>query len=157
MKVLGQPAALIVSAVLLLLLAVVHPLVWLQARNAASSMNAGGQLLPDPAAQYVTRLSQSQPLREALRDRDVIGYISEREIDVRGDGAGQARYYLTQYALAPVLVELESDREHGTPNRDLVFAAFERPERLDQYLREQSRETIVSLNPSIALTRAREP
>jgi hypothetical protein len=156
MRVLGQPAALIVSATLLALLALAHPLVWLQGRNAAT-MNAGGQIPSDPAAQYVTQLSQSQPLRAALRDHEVIGYISESEIDVRGDGSGQARYYLTQFALAPVLVELESAREQGAPDRDLIFAAFERPEQLNQFLREHARETVVSLTSGIALTRAREP
>lgn len=155
MRVLGQPAALIAAATMLLLLATLHPIMWLQARNTATT--AEQQQQPDPASQYVAMLSQSKPLRAALRDRQVIGYVSAGDIDVRSDGSGQARYYLTQFALAPVLVELKSVRGQHAPDPDLVFAAFRHPEQLGKYLSDHSRIAIVSLNASIALTRARTP
>lgn len=156
MKVLGQPVALILGAALLWLLAIAHPLAWLQARDAAVA-NSKEQRALDPAAQYVARLWQSDPLRSALRDQSVIGYLSESEIDVRGDGSGQARYYLSQFALAPVLLELDSSRTEGTEERDLVFAAFQHSQQLSRYLNEHARRAIVSLNANMALTRAREP
>lgn len=158
MKVFGQPVALMIPAALLLLLACAHPLVWLQARNAssASSTNTGEQGQPDPAVRYVAMLSESAPLRAALRDREVIGYVSESDIDVRSDGSGQARYYLTQFALAPVLVELGSNQEHPTPAHDLVLAAFQTSQQLSDYLSNNARVAVVSLNASIALTRARD-
>ena len=158
MKILGQPIALMIAAALLLLLACTHPLVWLQARNAASasSMNTGEQGQLDPAARYVAMLSESAPLRAALRGHKVIGYVSESDIDVRTDGSGQKRYYLTQFALAPVLVELDADQEHPRPAHDFVLAAFQSSQQLSEYLRKNARVAIVSLNASIALTRARD-
>ena len=157
MKVLGQPVALIVAAALLLLLAISDPLFWLHARNAAASATTGEQSRPNPVAQYVAMLSESEPLRAALRDHEVIGYVSESDVDVRGDSSDQAaRYYLSQFAVAPVLVELGSSSEQRAPDRALVLAAFRLPQQLAEFLGEDERSAVVSLNANIALTRARE-
>jgi hypothetical protein len=59
--------------------------------------------------------------------------------------------------LAPVLVELESSGEAVTQERDLVLAVFPQAEQLREYLAQNTRSVVVSLNANIALTRAREP
>jgi hypothetical protein len=153
MKILGQPVVLSIAAALLLLLAISHPLAWLQARD----VNPRGQRQPDPSSRYVAMLSGSEPLRKALAGHEVIGYATQSEIDVRTDGGGQVFYYLAQYALAPVLVELESSGEAVTQERDLVLAVFPQAEQLREYLAQNTRSVVVSLNANIALTRAREP
>ena len=53
-------------------------------------MNAGGQIPSDPAAQYVTQLSQSQPLRAALRDHDPVHRVPD-------NGEGQDYWVLSRW------------------------------------------------------------
>jgi hypothetical protein len=150
MKKLGQPIAFLIVATLLFLLAVVHPIVWLQTQQAEG--REGTQ--PHPAARYVALLEGSGTVRETLRGHELIGYVSEAEVDTRTGGPTQARYYLSQFALAPVLVDLGSTQK--AHDADFVLANFEFPEQLSAYLVEQSRRTVISLNEYVALTRARE-
>jgi hypothetical protein len=150
MRKLGQPIAFLVAALLLFMLAVVHPVVWLQGQRASDREG----VRVDPAAQYVALLEGSGTIREMLRDQTWVGYASESEIDTRVGGPTQARYYLSQFALTPVLVDLEAKPRRGEP--DFVLANFEFSEQLSAYLIEQSRRAVVSLNDYVALTRARE-
>ncbi len=152
MKILGQPLAFVVVAALLWLLAIAHPIAWLQRRDAV----VGTQRRLDPASSYVALLEASDPLRETLRDQELIGYASEAEIDTRIGGVTQARYYLSQFALAPVLLELDSTTGRGGVEPEYVLANFDLPDQLKRYLIEDGRTAVVTLNPNVALTRARE-
>jgi hypothetical protein len=152
MKIVGRPFGFFLVAILLWILAVAHPIVWLQAQGAA----APEQPQPHPAAQYVALLEASQPVRKTLRGQALIGYASEAEIDTRIGGPTQARYYLSQFALAPVLVDLGSAQRPDDANPSFVLANFEFPEQLRAYLSERSRRAVVSLNEYVALTRAQE-
>lgn len=150
MRKLGQPIAFLIAATLLWILAVAHPIVWLRTQQAAG--RDGTQ--PHAAARYVALLEASGTLRDTLHDQELIGYASEAEVDTRTGGPTQARYYLSQFAIAPVLVGLEATSERG--DADFVLANFEFPEQLSAYLIEQSRRAVVSFNEYVALTRARE-
>ena len=150
MKSLGQPIVFSIAASLLWLLALSHPIVWLRVQHAAG--RDGAQ--PHAAARYVELLESSGIVRETLQGQMLVGYASEAEVDTRTGGPTQARYYLTQFALAPVLVELDSTSERSDP--DFVLANFEFPEQMAAYLIERSRHAVVTLNEYVALTRGRD-
>jgi hypothetical protein len=150
MRLLGQPIAFLICAALLWLMAVTHPIVWLQAQRSAG--RDGTQ--PHAAAQYVAMLERSGTAREMLRDEESIAYTSEAEVDTRSGGPTQARYYLTQFALAPVLVDLGSTRRQDEP--EFILANFELPEQLAAYLRDRSRRAVLTFNEYVALIRARD-
>jgi hypothetical protein len=137
-------------AALLWVLAVSHPIVWVQAQNAAG--RDGTQ--PHAAARYVALLESTANLRETLREQEKIGYASEAEIDTRtGSGGLEARYYLSQFALAPILVELESGKQAS--EHEFILANFDLPEQLSTYLSEHARRVVITVNEYVALTRAR--
>ncbi|MEO1912491.1 MAG: hypothetical protein ABGW98_01445, partial [Myxococcales bacterium] len=73
-------------------------------------------------------------------------------IDVRVGGPLQARYYLSQFALAPLLLELESEEAA----HELVLANFQTKRELTTYLEATSRRVVVTVNDSVALTTKRE-
>ena len=150
MKILGQPIAFAITAMVLFLLAVMHPIVWLMTQQAAG--RDGSE--PHAAARYIALLEGSGIVREKLHGQEVIGYASEAEVDIKTGGPVQARYYLSQFALAPVLVELES--APATSDAEFVLANFEFPGQLRSYLIEQSRRAVVPLNDYVALTRKRD-
>ena len=150
MKRPSAPIALIVAAALLCLLAVAHPLLWSWG-GIRSEANASGL---DAATQYLASLGDLSALRTRLRNEAIIGYVSGGGVDTRTGGGAQARYYLTQYALAPVLLELETN-ENPADHRDLVLANFENPAELNAYLRDGSREIVLPVTASMALTRRR--
>jgi len=150
-KAFGQPTALAVLGALLWLLAVAHPWVFLQTRDAELRAHP----VPNEAMRFVAALSEARSLRDQLLDRGVVGYVSEGAIDTRVGGPLQWRYYLAQYALAPSLL----DHEIGLPGEALfyefVLACFGHPRQLEAFLIKQSREAIVSVAPNVALTRSR--
>ena len=148
MSVLGRPLSLLVFAMLLLLLAIAHPITFLQARHAALD----GQSFVSAAALYVERYENAQAIRDAARGHESIGYVCEAPIDVRVGGPLQARYYLSQFALAPLLLELESEEAA----HELVLANFQTKRELTTYLEATSRRVIVTVNDSVALTTKHE-
>lgn len=154
MKVLGQPVIFVAVAASFLLLAVAHPMSFLQARHAALDGRTIGSSPRTAAARYVEDYVASDAFRAAVQGEESIGYVSEAPIDVRVGGPLQARYYLAQFALAPLLLELEPNQ--GGPEHRLVLANFQTARELEGYLERQSREVVVSINDSIALTTQRE-
>jgi hypothetical protein len=78
-KRLGQSFALVLAGVLFWGLAVVHPSSFWQARE--------GVLREEPERNAIPRiyqlLSQADRLRARMRTSEVIGYVSEGEIDTR--------------------------------------------------------------------------
>lgn len=103
-------------------------------------------------------LSNSTALRERLKNQTVVGYVSDGPIDVRVGGPLQQFYYLSQFALAPVLLDHEGDidddiKDAGAPEYTLAF--FRSPARLDTFLAEHSHLVVTSIAPNLALTRSR--
>lgn len=152
MKAFGKHAAVLVVVALFWLLAFSHPFFFLlareEARRASPTSNA--------AEQYVSRLEGSKALGRELKDQASIGYVSEAPIDVRVGGALQARYYLAQFALAPVLLELEGSPEGPAGAHHLVLGSFQQPAELSAHLTRTSREIVVSVSERAALIRERE-
>jgi hypothetical protein len=105
---------------------------------------------------YVSTFTDSESLREELREEAVIGYASEGELDIRAGGSGLAGYYLAQFAVAPVLLDPHSASQDDADKYDLVLAIFETPGQLSAYLIEHSRQALVSLSGNIALTHRRK-
>ncbi len=106
----------------------------------------------DGAAGYVDMLAGSQALRAAIGDRARIGYASDGSVDIRVGGAAQGRYYLSQFALAPVLLDLESA---PTLRHELVLLSFEDPEAVAPFLQEHGLRDVVVLNANVVLARKR--
>jgi hypothetical protein len=121
---------------------------YLQTRHAALD----GQEPPRVAAQYVEAFAAAGDLRAALIDEETIGYVSEAAIDVRVGGPLQARYYLSQFALTPLLLELEPE---GAAQHPLVLANFETARELNEFLAAESRQIVISIGDGIALTEER--
>ena len=152
MKAFGQQAAVLVVVALFWLLAFSHPIFFLLAREEAREASPASNAVE----QYVSRLEGSEALGHELKDQASIGYVSEAPIDVRVGGPLQARYYLAQFALAPVLLELEDGTEGPTGPHDLVLGSFQQPAELSAHLRRNSREIVVSVGERAALMRERE-
>jgi len=150
MKSTDAPIALIVASALLWMLAVATPLLWSWGGVRSEAYASG----PNAASQYLASLGDLSALRARLRDEEIIGYVSGGVVDTHTGGPAQARYYLTQYALAPVLIELKRN-ENPADHRDFVLANFENPAELSAYLRDGSREIVFPVTASIALTRRR--
>lgn len=110
----------------------------------------------DGAARYVDLLEGSRALRDAVGERPAIGYASDDPIDLRVGGPAQARYYLSQYALAPLLLELETSAS-GELAHDRVLLSLARPETVTDFLRAHDLRDAVMLNANIVLARKREP
>jgi len=139
----SENRAVSLFAGLIFLLAAAGPLFELQ--RAATTPDR-----PDPVATYVARLSGHVGLREAIREYEAIGYIAEEEIDIRVGGPAQARYYLAQFALAPVLLDLDHE---AYPVRLLNFA---RPEAIDPYLNRHRLRRLVEVDDHVVLVGPRE-
>jgi hypothetical protein len=125
-------------AVLLWLLAVVGPAY--ESRHRLES-----EAHVDPGAHYVAIIANHPQLSDALRDRDVIGYVSDEEIDIRVGGPAQARYYLSQFALAPVLLDLDLEAH------ELRLLNFARSEAIDPYLNRNRLRRLVDVSDNIVL------
>lgn len=151
MKLFGQPIALTVVGTLLWLLAVAHPWNFLQTRDTELREPP----VSNTAMHLVAVLSGARPLGDQLLDKEVVGFASEGVIDIRVGGPLQLRYYLTQYALAPTLFDHDIGSPGEEASHEFVFAYFLLPSQLNAFLIEQSRQTIVSVAPNIALTRSR--
>lgn len=148
MKILGQPASWVVFAIVVWALSIAHPMTYLQSRHVALNGSP-----PDRAtAEYAAAFGRSEALAAALRGKRVIGYVSESPIDVRVGGPLQARYYLSQYALAPVLLELETPSRAPSAGHEFVLANFQNEVELEQYLARTSRRIVASISGSVALT-----
>ena len=152
MKAVGKHAAVLAVVALFWLLAFSHPFIFLLAREEAREASPRRST----AEQYVSRLEGSEALGHELKDEASIGYISEAPIDVRVGGPLQARYYLAQFALAPVLLELEGSAEGPTGAHHLVLGSFQQPAELSAHLTRTSREIVVSVSEQAALMRDRE-
>jgi hypothetical protein len=88
--------------------------------------------------------STSAPLREELRDHSVIGYVASESVDTSRGGLAELRYYIAQFALAPVLVSLD-------PGQRVVLANFGQPEQLERFLRRERLRTLVRIDAGRAL------
>ena len=144
MRVLGQPVVLLAVAALIWLLAVAHPIAFLQSRQVALH----GEDFVSAAALYVAAYGDPQVIHDATAGHEVIGYVCEEPIDVRVGGPLQARYYLSQFALAPLLLELETTES----SHEFVLANFQTASALGAFLRKESRRIVVSINETVALT-----
>lgn len=107
-----------------------------------ASRSAPGQ---DAGSYYVQAISQSSALRDAIADEVSIGYVSDDEVDIRSGGAAQARYYLSQFAVAPVLLDLEHERY------DLLLLNFSRAQAVDPYLNRHRLRRLVDVTDTIVL------
>ena len=145
-----QSILLAAAALLFLFLALVHPLAWLDTKG------TGIDTRPDAGALYVDSFEQPTTLREAIIDQNVVGYASEATVDIRSGGSEQARYYLAQFALAPVLLELKEQPTKARDKHRLVLANFLTPDQLNAYLTKTAQTPIVLVNPSIALVHKEE-
>jgi len=99
----------------------------------------------DAGTHYVETLSNHKALREAIETHETIGYTSDEPIDIRVGGAAQMRYYLAQFALAPVLLDLD------ITNHELVLLSFVEPRSMSAFLREHTLRKIIAVNDHIAL------
>ena len=161
MKRSGRSIALAVVGLLFWSLAIVHPFEFHRARKAALRAQPTATVTP----RIYTLLSQAKRLQDRLRSSEIIGYVSEGEVDLRVGGPLQGRYYLAQYALAPTLldlgVELERDRDSSLDasgqavSHDLVLACFRQPRQLETFLVAESRQSVLVVSPNVALTRGR--
>ncbi len=125
-------------AVLLWLLAIAGP-----AHEVRRSLTSDAGV--DPTGQYVTAIAQHAELAAALRDQEVIGYVSDDAIDIRVGGPAQARYYLSQFALAPVLLDLDLE------DHELRLLNFSRSEAIDPYLNRNRLRRLVDVSDNIVL------
>ncbi len=100
----------------------------------------------DSVVQYVQALRDSPEVADAIAGRDKIGYVSDRPVAASGGGMGELRFYLSQYALAPVI--LEDRRPHP-----LVLANFEQPAGLEAFLAAVPAKKLVDVGPGRALVR----
>ncbi|MHC4201904.1 MAG: hypothetical protein ACYSU0_18095 [Planctomycetota bacterium] len=76
--------------------------VWILASEAARFQ---GSPANDPTSEFVERFER---IKEDLSLRGVVGYIGD---DAKGVDEGAAEFALVQYALLPVIVVWETDRE----------------------------------------------
>lgn len=106
-----------------------------------SALDQTGQVLS-----YVRSMRDSEPLAAALSGSGSIGYVSEHPVDPSGGGLGELRFYLAQFALAPVLIE---DRAP----LPLVLANFEDPAQLEALVSSVGATVVVELAPGRALIR----
>jgi hypothetical protein len=154
----GRLIALSVVCALFWILALAHPWVYVRARDEVLREEPRSNVTP----RIYTLLSQAEVLRDRLQSSETIGYVSEGELDLRVGGSLQGRYYLAQYALAPTLLDPDplhdptedpSGPSGHSVSHELVLACFRHPRQLKTFLADESRQSILTLSPNVALTR----
>ena len=151
MKHPGRRVALAAVAGLLWLATLIPPALfsWNHRPNSRAASKSSG------AMRFVEILADNRALADRLLEEDVVGYVSEDAIDVRVGGPQQARYYLSQYALAPTLLDLEADPSREASAHESTLACFHEPARLAAFLAAHAQRIVVAVAPGIALVRAR--
>jgi hypothetical protein len=88
--------------------------------------------LNDPAAAWDARMG---PVAAALpADVGVVGYLDGADLDPSMSEAEQAEFYLTQYSLAPVVVQTAADQDWIVGNFGSALASSRIRSALDQKL-----------------------
>ena len=99
-------------------------------------------------------LDTFQTSRTRLADQQVVGYYSSRTVDITKGGEPEKRYYLAQYALAPLLID------HRSKGYRLVLINLppDRVAQLDALRRQPNIATLEPADvPGRAIVTRREP
>ncbi len=92
-------------------------------------------------------LSRVEGVREALPERVVLGYLSDRKPEsVRRDPRSVREFYLCQYALAPALIVNDT-------TRDTLLANFPGAQSFRAFLDSSDYEVLLDLGDGVGLLR----